>query len=112
MNFDRRKAAIADMSPSFATLVILPVILRDVFMENSNDRAASIEATSQLEEFSHRTLVIFACLGTIPSPMRRPPMRRRRPFLAAVDFAALWINSQTRDNIGNKGTAHVITPDP
>ena len=107
MNFDRRKAAIADMSPSFATLVILPVILRDVFMENSNDRAASIEATSQLEEFSHRTLVIFACLGTIPSPMRR-----RCPFLAAVDFAALWINSQTRDNIGNKGTAHVITPNP
>ena len=51
MNFDRRKAAIADMSPSFATLVILPVILRDVFMENSNDRAASIEATLQLEEF-------------------------------------------------------------
>jgi hypothetical protein len=30
MNFDRRKAAIADMSPSFATLVISPVILRDV----------------------------------------------------------------------------------
>jgi len=51
MNFDRRKAAIADMSPSFATLVILPVILRNVFMENLNDRAASIEATSQLEEF-------------------------------------------------------------
>jgi len=25
--------------------------LRNVFMENSNDRAASIEATSQLEEF-------------------------------------------------------------
>jgi len=107
MNFDRRKAAIADMSPSFATLVILPVILRDVFMENSNDRAASIEATSQLEEFSHRTFVIFACFGTTTSPMRR-----RRPFLAAVDFAALWINSQTRDNIGNKGTAHVITSDP
>ena len=89
MNFDRRKAAIADMSPSFATLVILPVILRNVFMENSNDRAASIEATSQLEEFSRQTFVISACLGTIPARVRR-----RSPFLAAVDFAALWISSE------------------
>jgi hypothetical protein len=66
MNFDRRKAAIADMSPSFATLVILPVILRNVFMENSNDRAASIEATSQLEEFCRRTFVISPVWARYP----------------------------------------------
>jgi len=58
-------------------------------MENSDDLAASIETTSQLEEFSRRTFVISACLGTIPARVRR-----RSPFLAAVDFAALWISSE------------------
>ncbi|MAB86286.1 MAG: hypothetical protein CML51_03095 [Rhodobacteraceae bacterium] len=77
-----------------------------MFYGNSDDLAASIETTSQLEEFFQRTFVISACLGTISSPVRR-----RSPFLAAVDSAALWISSRTSYNIDNKGTAHVITPD-
>ena len=54
MNFDRRKATIGDMSPSFATLVIPLVILQCVFMENPDDRAAGIETTPQFRRFSQR----------------------------------------------------------
>ena len=54
MNFDPRKSAIADTSPSFATLVISPMILQGIFMENSDDLAAGIEITPQFERFSQR----------------------------------------------------------
>ena len=51
MNFDPRKSAIADMSPSFATLVISLMILQGIFMENPDDLAAGIEITPQFERF-------------------------------------------------------------
>lgn len=54
MNFDRRKATIGDMSPSFATLVIRLVILQCVFMKNPDDLAAGIETTPQFKRFSQR----------------------------------------------------------
>ena len=54
MNFDPRKSAIADMSPSFATLVISLMILQGIFMENPDDLAAGIEITPQFERFSQR----------------------------------------------------------
>ena len=59
MNFDRRKATIGDMSPSFATLVIPLVILQCVFMENPDDRAAGIETTPQFRRFSQRNDVFY-----------------------------------------------------
>ena len=54
MNFDGRKATIADMSPSFATLVISLVILQGDFMENPDDLAAGIEITPRFKRFSQR----------------------------------------------------------
>ena len=106
MKFHGRKATIADMSPSFATLVISLVILQCVFMENPDDLAAGIETTTQFKRFSQRNDVFSRAFwdDTVRSAAsqaffgsyRMEATRRRGDGFTQKDFAlrnASWLIS-------------------